>query len=59
MPDTKSGREQQGKNKRTQLQERLYSRELEALDRDEDLPEFDGGESDLLADEPEPAFGDD
>lgn len=52
MPDTKSGRERKGRNKRSQLEERLYSRELETLDRDEDLPEFDGSGSDLLADEP-------
>lgn len=57
MPDTKAGRERKGKNKRSQLEERLYSRELEALDRDEDLPEFDGGGSDLLA--AEPATGED
>jgi hypothetical protein len=41
MPDTKSGRERKGANKRAQLRRRLYGRELERLDaEDEDLPEF-------------------
>jgi hypothetical protein len=44
MPDTKNGRERKGRNKRNQLQERLYEREMEALDADEDLPPFEAGE---------------
>ncbi|MGQ4554564.1 hypothetical protein [Halobellus sp. GM3] len=41
MPDTKSGRERKGRNKRTQLQERLYEEEIEAVDTDEELPSFE------------------
>ena len=52
MPDTKEGRERNGRNKRSQLQERLYEEELASLEADEDLPEFDGGDSDLVASEP-------
>jgi hypothetical protein len=46
MPDTKSGRERNGKNKREQLRNRLYEEELASLDDDADLPEFgeDGAE---------------
>ncbi|MFB6103229.1 MAG: hypothetical protein ABEJ73_11785 [Haloplanus sp.] len=51
MPDTKSGREQNGKKKREQLRRRLYEQELETLDEEADLPEFEG-EGDLVADEP-------
>jgi len=54
MPDTKSGRERNGRNKRRQLNQRLYRREIEAMTTDEDLPEFDENEAvqaDLLADE--------
>lgn len=41
MPDTKSGRERKGVNKRAQLREQLYGKELERLDDDEEeLPEF-------------------
>ncbi|MFB6108004.1 MAG: hypothetical protein ABEJ82_04070 [Haloplanus sp.] len=40
MPDTKSGRERKGRNKRAQLRRRLYRQELEALDADDDLPDF-------------------
>ncbi len=32
MPDTKSGRERKGKNKRRQLESRLNERELDAAD---------------------------
>ncbi|SNR35334.1 hypothetical protein SAMN06264855_103111 [Halorubrum vacuolatum] len=32
MPDTKSGRERKGRNKRRQLESRLNERELEAPD---------------------------
>ncbi|MDQ2053016.1 MULTISPECIES: hypothetical protein [Halobellus] len=41
MPDTKSGRERKGRNKRNQLQEELYDEEIEALETDEDLPPFE------------------
>lgn len=52
MPDTKSGRERKGRNKRSQLQERLYEREMQALDADEELPPLDvDSEGRLLADE--------
>jgi len=50
MPDTKSGRERKGRNKRTQLEERLYEKELERLGEDATLPEFDGGDGDLVTD---------
>lgn len=41
MPDTKSGRERKGANKRAQLRRQLYGKELERLDADdEELPEF-------------------
>ncbi|WP_251341261.1 hypothetical protein [Haloplanus halophilus] len=44
MPDTKSGRERNGRNKRAQLRRRLYEEELETLDEDAELPEFGEGE---------------
>ncbi|WP_251329650.1 hypothetical protein [Haloplanus pelagicus] len=44
MPDTKRGREQNGRNKRAQLRRRLYEEELETLDEDAELPEFGEGE---------------
>jgi hypothetical protein len=41
MPDTKDGRERKGANKRAQLRQRLYGKELERLtDDEEELPEF-------------------
>ncbi|SDZ90681.1 hypothetical protein SAMN04488065_1145 [Haloplanus vescus] len=40
MPDTKSGRERNGKNKREQLRHQLYEAEMDSLDDDDDLPEF-------------------
>jgi len=40
MPDTKSGRERNGRNKRAQLRQQLYEQELETLDEDAELPEF-------------------
>jgi hypothetical protein len=52
MPDTKSGREKKGKNKRAQLRERLYDQELETLDGEEELPELTGDGSEFLAEEP-------
>jgi hypothetical protein len=54
MPDTKSGRERNGRNKRRQLHERLFRQEIEAMDADADLPEFDEQDAEraeLLADE--------
>lgn len=51
MPDTKSGRERNGKNKRAQLRQRLYEEELDSLDAEADLPEFGEGEEELVADD--------
>ena len=49
MPDTKRGRERQGRKKREQLETHLAERELDALDDDAepDYPPSDVG-SDLL-----------
>ncbi|MFC6874397.1 hypothetical protein [Halobellus marinus] len=44
MPDTKSGRERKGRNKRSQLQERLYEEEKEAVEADDELPPFEPSE---------------
>ncbi|MGM0448274.1 MAG: hypothetical protein ACQERM_08490 [Methanobacteriota archaeon] len=43
MPDTKSGRERKGRNKRRQLENRLARRELDA---DDEPPEPYGGPTD-------------
>jgi hypothetical protein len=51
MPDTKSGRERNGKNKRAQLRRRLYEEELESLDSETDLPEFGEGEEEFTTDD--------
>ena len=52
MPDTKSGRERKGRNKRNQLRQDLYDAELDALDDDEDLPPFEPSQDrPFLADE--------
>jgi hypothetical protein len=51
MPDTKSGRERNGRNKRAQLRRRLYEEELETLDEDAELPEFGDGEEEPSLDE--------
>ncbi|CQR51096.1 MULTISPECIES: hypothetical protein [Haloferax] len=55
MPDTKTGREKKGLNKRTQLTERLYERELSVLDENDDEPPLDAAnddaEGEFLADE--------
>ena len=63
MPDTKTGREKKGKNKRAQLREHLAEQEIESLDgdADEEPPLYDADEElplyaadeeeDLLADE--------
>lgn len=50
MPDTKSGREKKGQNKRSQLSERLNERELRTLDRDDEPPRWEGVDGDFLAD---------
>lgn len=47
MPDTKDGREKNGKNKRRQLEQRLTEQELEAK---EEPPEVDGIDSEYLTD---------
>ena len=54
MPDTKNGRERKGRNKRSQLQESLYSEEMDALDTEDELPPFESDrsrDSEFLADE--------
>lgn len=51
MPDTKSGREKKGKNKKSQLVQRLYRRELRALERDETEPDLQRTNGEFLADE--------
>jgi hypothetical protein len=50
MADTKRGREREGRKKREQLEARLTEQELEALDEDDDLPEYppEDLESDLI-----------
>ncbi|QLG29091.1 hypothetical protein HUG10_16830 [Halorarum halophilum] len=50
MPDTKRGRERQGRKKREQLERRLNRREVETID-DEDEPEYPPTEleADLLS----------
>jgi hypothetical protein len=50
MPDTKTGRERNGRKKREQLRQRMYEQEIETLGDEDDLPEFDG-ESELLAED--------
>ncbi|WP_248897749.1 hypothetical protein [Haloplanus halobius] len=52
MPDTKSGREKNGQKKREQLRQQLYEQELETLGEDAELPELDGEEAELVANEP-------
>jgi hypothetical protein len=52
MPDTKDGRERSGRNKRSQLQQKLYEAEVDALSADEDLPPFESSrDRPFLADE--------
>lgn len=50
MPDTKRGRERQGRKKREQLERHLTRREMETIDA-EDEPEYPPAEleSELLA----------
>jgi hypothetical protein len=47
MPDTKSGRERKGKNKRRQLESRLNERELAAADEPPE-PSLDEVDSEYL-----------
>ncbi|MFC7069785.1 hypothetical protein [Halobaculum lipolyticum] len=56
MPDTKRGRERQGRKKREQLETQLAEREIETLD-DDSLPEYppDDTGSDLLSAPPQDA----
>jgi hypothetical protein len=54
MPDTKSGRERKGRNKRRQLEDELASREV-SLDEEEEPPASDEGDSEFLADPSEVA----
>jgi hypothetical protein len=39
MPDTKSGRERKGRNKRRQLESRLASRDAETIGETDEVPE--------------------
>ncbi len=50
MPDTKSGRERKGRNKRAQLESKLNARELELLEQDHEPPEPEGVDSEYLTD---------
>ncbi|QKY20221.1 hypothetical protein B4589_007460 [Halolamina sp. CBA1230] len=49
MPDTKSGRERKGRNKRRQLESRLASRDAET-EFDDELPEPDAADAEYLVD---------
>ncbi|WP_418281475.1 hypothetical protein [Halorubrum sp. DTA98] len=49
MPDTKSGRERKGRNKRRQLESRLNERELEAADEPPE-PSTDDVDTEYLVD---------
>mgnify|MGYP007057093408 CR=1 FL=1 len=58
MPDTKRGRERQGRKKREQLEAQLAEQEVDTLDADDDaLPEYppDDTGSDLLSAPPQEA----
>jgi hypothetical protein len=50
MPDTKSGRERKGRNKRRQLESRLASRDAETDLDGEELPEPDAADAEYLVD---------
>lgn len=50
MPDTKSGRERKGRNKRRQLESRLASRDAETSFEDTELPEPDAADAEYLVD---------
>ena len=47
MPDTKSGRERKGRNKRRQLETRLASRDADT-ELDDELPEPDAADAEYL-----------
>ncbi|GAB7012119.1 hypothetical protein [Halolamina salina] len=49
MPDTKTGRERKGRNKRRQLEHRLASRDVET-EFDDELPEPDAADAEYLVD---------
>lgn len=49
MPDTKSGRERKGRNKRRQLETELASREL-SMDGEDEPPTVDVDDAEFLAD---------
>lgn len=51
MPDTKRGRERQGKNKRSQLESQLAREEIRTLEQDDELPRFERTDGEFLADE--------
>ena len=52
MPDTKTGREKKGKNKRAQLRMHLAEQELESLDAEEEPTVYAAdGDEELLAEE--------
>ena len=53
MPDTKSGREKKGKNKRAQLTMHLAEQDRKMVDGEEseEPPIYDEADADLLADE--------
>lgn len=50
MPDTKSGRERKGRNKRRQLETRLVSRDAETRSESGELPEPDAADAEYLVD---------
>jgi len=50
MPDTKTGRERKGRNKRRQLESRLASRDAETEFDADELPEPDAADAEYLAD---------
>jgi len=57
MPDTKRGRERQGRKKTEQLEQHLAEREIETLDDEDALPEYppEDTDSDLLSAPPQEA----
>jgi hypothetical protein len=48
MPDTKSGRERKGRNKRRQLETRLASRDVALRGEPGELPEPDAADAEYL-----------
>ncbi|MFB6243540.1 MAG: hypothetical protein ABEH80_05535 [Halobaculum sp.] len=55
MPDTKRGREREGRKKREQLEARLTRQELESREEDDDLPEYPPSDLDSEFVDPEAA----